>query len=265
MIISHSLKYVFVQIPHTASSALEAELCEHYEGQRVLHKHSTIFEFDSLATEEQKQYTVFATVRNPLDVAYTRFCRLRAMDRLPFDGTKGQGAKGRSWKRKQTRWNAIHEENLEYEAYFRRFLRTPFNSMAAALDSGRMTLMRYENLQQDFESVMRGLGVQDVKTIRNRNVTASKDADIHEVYAPLQDRVRAIMGPAMNHLGYPGLDGESPLKVPPLCGLIHRMENATRLRGYRMLATRRASEGASLEAEKQAHDYGADSVQSADL
>ena len=62
----------------TASSAVAAELCENYAGEMILKKHSTIAEFRRQATEDEKSYFTFAGVRNPLDVAVSRYEELES-------------------------------------------------------------------------------------------------------------------------------------------------------------------------------------------
>ena len=77
MIISHTHKYLFVEIPLTASYAIRHELCEYYGGVPILHKHASFPDFLQIAAPHERDYFVFATVRNPLDETVSRYCKLR--------------------------------------------------------------------------------------------------------------------------------------------------------------------------------------------
>jgi len=48
-----------------------------YEGQPILYKHATYPEFLRVATDDEKTYFAFSTIRNPLDQAVSRFFKLK--------------------------------------------------------------------------------------------------------------------------------------------------------------------------------------------
>jgi hypothetical protein len=77
MIISHEHKLVFIEIHLTASWAIHNELCQNYRGKPILHKHATYAEFRRHATDEELDYFVFATVRNPLDKIVSTYHKLK--------------------------------------------------------------------------------------------------------------------------------------------------------------------------------------------
>ena len=68
MIISHKYKYLFVELPLTASTAVSKELRENYDGESILYKHATYHEFLKIASPEEKKYFVFSGMCNPLDM-----------------------------------------------------------------------------------------------------------------------------------------------------------------------------------------------------
>ncbi len=63
MIISHQHKYLFVELPHTGSTAISHELREHYDGVSILEKHATYYQFLKVATAEEKQYWLMSSKR----------------------------------------------------------------------------------------------------------------------------------------------------------------------------------------------------------
>ena len=77
MIISHKHRFVFIQVPRTASSFLGAYFFDHYSGEIVADKHSTYRQFLKNASEEEKTYKVIIGKRHPLDKTVTLYARIR--------------------------------------------------------------------------------------------------------------------------------------------------------------------------------------------
>ena len=83
MVISHLHRYVYVEVPRTGSSAISRELRENYDGEQILRKHATYRDFLREATEDEQSYFTFSGVRNPLDVAVTRYVHLTRNPKEP--------------------------------------------------------------------------------------------------------------------------------------------------------------------------------------
>lgn len=66
MVISDKYKYLFVELPHTGSTAISRELCEYYDGTQILSKHIFYHQFLKTATPKRKNYFVFSCIRKPL-------------------------------------------------------------------------------------------------------------------------------------------------------------------------------------------------------
>ena len=75
LIISHEHRFVFVQVPQTASTFLGNLFIEKYGGEKILDKHSTYTEFLKVATEDEKTYAIIIGKRNPMNKAATRYAR----------------------------------------------------------------------------------------------------------------------------------------------------------------------------------------------
>lgn len=52
MVISHKHKYLFIEFPLTGSTSVSKALIENYDGERILHKHSSYFDFCKVATDK---------------------------------------------------------------------------------------------------------------------------------------------------------------------------------------------------------------------
>ena len=65
MIISHKYKFLFIGLPFSASSAISKELNLAYQGEPYLRKHSLYYEFEKIATEEEKKIFCFCCFEKP--------------------------------------------------------------------------------------------------------------------------------------------------------------------------------------------------------
>ena len=89
MIISHQHRYLFVELPHTASTAIRRELLANYDGSSILHRHATYIDFERIASPDERSYFVFSCIRNPLDVAVTLYHRLRGTNLHSLEKRRG--------------------------------------------------------------------------------------------------------------------------------------------------------------------------------
>ena len=94
MIISHKHRYLFVELPHTASSAIRHELREYYDGVPILQKHSYYHQFLEIASEQEQRYFVFSTIRNPLDVTVTLYFKYKSNHKGAFTNPNRWKANG---------------------------------------------------------------------------------------------------------------------------------------------------------------------------
>src|SRR6476469_8280254 len=77
MVISHKHKYLFIEVYRTGSTAISSELCELYDVEKILSKHSRYHEFLKIASEEEKQYYVFSGIRNPMDMVVSGYLKMK--------------------------------------------------------------------------------------------------------------------------------------------------------------------------------------------
>ncbi len=92
MIISDTHRYLFVELPHTGTTAISQELRECYDGRKILHKHARYGDFLRGATASQRDYFVFSCIRNPLDEAVSIYARLRSDHRNAYSAATEVGA-----------------------------------------------------------------------------------------------------------------------------------------------------------------------------
>lgn len=212
MIISHEHKYLFIEIPLTASWAIRNELCEYYQGAPILHKHATYAEFKKIAPVEQQNYFIFATVRNPLDCIVSNYFKL-------LNDHKGVFSDPRSTEdlvadfSDINRYRIIKENNLDFEKYFLRFFRRPYSDMADLSGDKLDFVIRFEDLQNDFSKVLNKLSLEQVRPIPVTNKTEGKNNSFITYYSPRTiKRAKKICGPYMKKWGY---------DLPPNWGELH--------------------------------------------
>lgn len=230
MIISHRYRYVFVELPRTGSTAVSAELREHYDGQPILRKHATYSDFLRQATEDEATYFVFSTVRNPLDIAVTRYVHLRENPRGHFTDANEiavRNALAGRLERRVYRW--LHRHDATFEQFLLRWYVVPYDTWSS-LDHKRMDhVMRYESLGRDFEAVLRRLGIEPARSLPARNVTPGKDPDFASYYTPRAiARASWIFGPYMQEWSYDFPESWGARRVPLRARLFLRVARVFR-------------------------------------
>ena len=162
MVISHQYQYIFVQLEKTASSAIAKELCEYYEGREILWKHARYEDFLAVATMEEKKYFAFAGVRNPLDIAVSRY-HLRLLGR------------GNRIDKNNLRQYLFLKEHSSFEDFFLKFYAGDiYNDWKTNYYNQLDYIYRYENLQADFSLILNKLKIRQIRPLPWFNKTPDK-------------------------------------------------------------------------------------------
>jgi len=161
LIISDRHRYLFVELPRTGSTAVRRELRALYDGRPILTKHATYGDFLRVATEDQKRYFVFSSVRNPLDDAVSKYFKVkggRAHGALPR-GTRGDRPSGkrrgkdrlinRLLDRHMTRF--VRRTGADFPTFFLHYYVLPYDTWASLAHHRFGLVMRFETLADDFE------------------------------------------------------------------------------------------------------------------
>lgn len=205
MIISHLHKYVFVQLPRTGSTTVGRELRQHYDGKRILYKHSTYREFLRVAREEHKDYFVFSCIRNPMDDAVSRFFKLKTNYRERYtDPGKLRRRRRFITERIEDRlFNYIQENDADFEEFFLRYYRIPYNDWSC-LDHEKFDyVIRFERLQEDFARALELIGIEQKRPLPVRNKTPERKNKYYSYYTPATiARAKRVFGPYMKKWGY---------------------------------------------------------------
>ncbi len=197
MIISDEHKYVFVELPWTASTAISKELREHYGGRRVLRKHSSYREFLKYASPEQKKYFVFSGVRNPLDELVSVYVKYVTDHRANYTNNK-------NWvtRRKKRRYEWVQENTPSFAQFFLRFYHLPLENWSSLDHHHFDYVYRLENLQEDFAEILRRIGLQPMRSLPVVHRTEGKAAGQSYYKPETYKRARFVCGPLMERWGY---------------------------------------------------------------
>lgn len=209
MIISHEHKYVFLELPFTATRAISQELRTHYGGEQVLLKHSNYPEFARYANARERGYFVFCGLRNPLQIPVSLYLKYRntPVDRLWL----GKAEK----KHNRNPVTVVHDfvsrrkvafaqkEETSFDDYFLRYFHAPYDDWSRVTLPYCDAVVRFERLQEDFAAVLETLGLQAVRELPKRGNAVSWSHDPASYYGPRSvARAKRVFGPYMQRWGY---------------------------------------------------------------
>ena len=199
MMISHEHRYVYVEVPRTGSSAVRLELREKYGAEPILRKHATYRDFLRQATEDEKTYFVFSGIRNPLDVAVTRYVHIKGNVKDHFTDTWSVKIRNSLASRIERRIYAwTQRTNATFADFLKRWYIVPYDTWTS-LDHERIDMvLRFEHLQEDFAEALRRIGLEQVRPLPAINVTPGRERDFVGYYTPdIVERAVWVFGPYM--------------------------------------------------------------------
>lgn len=227
MIVSKRHRYVFIEVPHTGSTAAAAELCELYDGEAVYHKHSTYAEFFHLARADERRYLTFAGVRNPLDAVVTDYLRYHMNPGGHYTNPRMLDENGGWVTRQHLEKFRFVTSGADFEAYFRRFHRRIHFNWYLIAARPFDAVMRNETLGCDFEQTLRSMGIRPVRALPVSNKTTDKKGFASYYTPAIRDQAARTYGPFMEKWGYAFPAEWGPVKVPIESTLAFRAMEAT--------------------------------------
>lgn len=203
MVISDKYRYVFVELPLTGSTAISNELCEMYEGKKILRKHSKYQEFYRIATDEQKRYFVFSGIRNPMDLIVSEFLKVKNNHKNRYTTPSEWRKNGGTLSDKHLKlYEEIKQNNMSFQDYFKQYFKLPYDNWSSAAHHKFDFVIRFENLANDFEDLLLKLKIEPKRQLPQINKTSSKE-DFIKYYTPdIRKRAVFVFGPFMKKWGY---------------------------------------------------------------
>jgi len=206
MIISHKYKYVFVELPQTGCSAVATELMRFYDGERIYFKHVQYHEFLKHANAAEKKYFTFSSIRNPMDIVVSKYFKYKT-DHENYKERKiihGRLRKLIMPSYENKRRDFIIENNANFEEFFFKFYTYPYSSWSILGHKNFNYILRFENLSEDFKTVLNEIDIELVRELPVFNKTKKKGNNFIEYYESEEIKRKAIkiFGPYMSYWGY---------------------------------------------------------------
>jgi len=203
MIISHRHNYLFVELPRTGSSAVGKELMLNYDAERILRNHATYRDFLQQASEDEKKYFVFSSVRNPLDKILSLYFKYKFDHRKYDDPRIYQRGNPFIARLMMSQYRYVKKNDASFEDFFRRYYHLPYNDWSS-LDHDKMDfVIRFEHLSQDFEKALLRIGLAPVRSLPVTNKTARRSSDFWSYYdSGIRDRAQWVFGPYFRRWNY---------------------------------------------------------------
>jgi len=205
MIISHKYKFLFIGLPFSASSAISKELHQQYEAQPFLRKHSLYYEFNKEATKQEMGYFVFAVLRNPMEIVITTYEKMKSNAKGNFTNPVFFTENGGHITAKQReRFDFIINNNATFQQYFNKFYKKPYDNLSSLTIDYCDFVIRYENIDRDYLSALKNIGISNPKPLNVANKTLGKvQNDILGYYTDeIKDRAVSVFGPFMRKYNY---------------------------------------------------------------
>ncbi|UCG25568.1 MAG: hypothetical protein JSW55_06155 [Chloroflexota bacterium] len=204
MIISHKFKYVFVALPRTGTTAVEKELKELYDGQPILKKHSTYHSFLQVASEEEKEYFVLSSIRNPMDDAVSRFFKIKSNHSFRHTRPKSiKRRKGAVERYEDLLFRYVQQSGADFPTFFKLAYRFPYDNWSSLNHQDFDFVIRFEHLPQDFSTALELMAIEQIRPLPVRNTTKMRDRDYLSHYTPeIRGQARRVFGPFMKQWGY---------------------------------------------------------------
>lgn len=202
MVISQRHRYLFVELPYTASTAIAAELCEQYDGTRILYKHAKYIEFARTARPKELHYFVFSSIRNPLDEAVSHYFRYKTNHDEMFTDRERIERYGISRQELRFyRW--VRDTNPSFAQFLVHAYRFPHDNWSALSHRNFDSIIRFEHLQTEFGETLKRLGLELKRPLPVKNKTGGKDSEYLAYYTPeVIPHAKRAFGHFMREWGY---------------------------------------------------------------
>ena len=219
-VLSEKYGYVFIQAPRTACTTVSLELMNHFSGEWlppqnvvspdgtviVERKHATLNDLVQggvLTPDQRAGLFVFTTVRNPFDSLVSLWHKQANAYQPLLDDPD-------SWVHRQPKTKAgilfarDHSFPEWLQDQFGPLLGGPSRHLYAEFIRGVDRVMRYENLQEEFDNVLYHLGASDTgHEIPLFNVTEGREKNYRTYYdESARDLVASVFGADLERFGY---------------------------------------------------------------
>ena len=211
MIISEQHKYLFIEVPHTGSTAISAELQEMYQGESILKKHSSFYDFRAHLGSRAKDFFIFATVRNPIDEAASVFLKFANNHKGNYTNRDNALDRGGWISARQRRAYENIARHGSFSDFLLQFYNLPFTSAINVNQRFCDRILRFETLEADFASTLEALHINTKRPLPVRNSTANSEEKARLIAAVEMGTYSATFGAFMQEWDYTLPNGATPV------------------------------------------------------
>jgi hypothetical protein len=155
--ISHAHKFIFIHIPKTGGTSIEKVFKKQIKNNR---KHLTFFQYENELKSEIEKYFIFSVIRNPWDRLVSYWKYRQGKIHAPIDGKMNIFD---DWLKFISSLNLddLHGKTEKSNIPdFRMGLDSQFNSLINKQNKINVNLVRFENLQNDFNTICDKIGIK---------------------------------------------------------------------------------------------------------
>ena len=141
-------KFIFIHIPKTGGTSIEKAFNQH----PVVQKHRTMTQYENMLHANIDQYFLFSVIRNPWDRMVSYWNWRQGKYWAPIDGKMSIFSE---WLRYITSLDLNKESSND----FKMAISSQFTSLKNKNNKIIVDLIRFENLQNDFDTVCEKIGI----------------------------------------------------------------------------------------------------------
>ena len=245
MIISRKHKYLFVELPHTASTAISKELRDNYDGERILRKHSFYQEYQKIAMKGNETDFVFSCIRNPMDDVLSIYFKYKTDHYGSFQNGSFKNREKREelarqglliTKRSLGKHNFVQKYGNEFPGYFKKFYKFPYDNWSSLDHKNFDYIIRFENLQQDFQRVLELIGLEQKRPLSIINPTREKKHYLTYYTPEIYQHAKYVFSPFMKRWNYPFPADWGDNSVPLISEILFRFFGIIRIIYWKYLS-----------------------------
>jgi len=193
MIISKKNKYIFIGHPSSGGTAIMNELIENYDGKTLYHKHCN---YPALINNSDiknlSDYYVFGVVRDPIDKAFSEYCKIKYNSRNQYTNKDLFIENGGNVSKKMREVYQDIKKLHSFEEYLRyRYSIKLYHDWVTINAPYLNGIIRFNNLSHDFKSTLKHLKIEIKRDLPYINKTNKKDSEMkideklkHKIFGP---------------------------------------------------------------------------------
>ena len=158
-------------------------------------------EFLRIASEEEKKYFLFSTVRNPLDEVVSRDYRLKHDHKSAFSDPEAVRKDFADYSDLR-KYEFVRANDASFASFFQRFHRWPFGGWIDVSRPHLHFVMRFEDLDEDFSRVLKLLNIPQIRPLPTTNAS-NRPREWEDLYSgDIEDQARRVFGPFVRRWDY---------------------------------------------------------------